>query len=342
MDEDENFLKDRKIRDIFCEERVTPILQTTAEIGGLECLDEESNTRPNSLIYGSFGRFAKTIPILTMPNELLTEIEITRDRKRWFRSPNSTFENVFRVTEAEYKSYFLSPLLDPEVENLFKTAPTKLAHFSKFWESELASIDRHVKSMERIAAFQVTMLNALTIDIQPLDDQPAIVSDFAIPVACLSTDMAAQLMKESVVISHRLTQLRRQNACAGMNNVIDTVTDALMKIKFDHDPTLVFGGLYDKTSRAAAKVKKTAEQTRKSVASRPRYTASSSSSSTTYPHPRGNASHAQAGVGRGFTRGQKRKQQYQDTRGRGAPSKRARGDRGRTGYRGRYRGQARF
>jgi hypothetical protein len=339
-DEDEEFLKGRKISDIFCEERVTPILLTTAEISGLECMEEDTDVRPNSLVYGSFGRFQKPPSILTMPNELATEIDVARARKHWYKSPNRKFESIFRVTKEEYKNFFASPLLDPEVENLFTNVPNKLYSFSKFWETELSAIDRHVKSMERISAFQVTLLNALTIDLQPLDDQPAQVSDFGIPAACLATDMAAQLMKESVVVTHRLIQLRRQNACAGMKNRIDGVTDALMKISFESDPTLVFGGQYDKTSREAAKKKKTQEQTRKAVYTIPkRY---SSSLPSTYVKDSDSSYQRGAGTGnRGaYSRGQKRKQQYQDNRGRGSASKRARG-RGRDRDRGRGRGHGR-
>jgi hypothetical protein len=118
LDQDEEFLRDRRVSDIFCEERVAPILKTSAEIGGLECMEEGKQVRPNSLIYGSLGHYSKPSPILTMPNELATETDIAREKKGWYKGPNHTFESVFRVTDAEYKNVFVSPALDPEVDSL--------------------------------------------------------------------------------------------------------------------------------------------------------------------------------------------------------------------------------
>jgi hypothetical protein len=48
MDQDEDLIRDRRVSDIFCEERIAPILKTSAEIGGLECMEEETKRRPNS------------------------------------------------------------------------------------------------------------------------------------------------------------------------------------------------------------------------------------------------------------------------------------------------------
>jgi hypothetical protein len=195
--------------------------------------------------------------------------------------------------------------------------------------------------MERIAAFQVTILNALTIDLQPLDDQPMVGSEFAIPSACLATDMAAQLMK--VVVSHRLTQLRRQNACAGMKHFIDEVTTSLMKIPFDRDPTLLFGGLYDKTSKEALKRKKVEDEKRKSAYAAsstfvppPQYAPPPQYVPPVQPSPGptrgrrvGARSRAQHSAGRGQNRGQKRKQDVQGGSQRGTSNSCTRGSRSR-------------
>jgi hypothetical protein len=169
--------------------------------------------------------------------------------------------------------------MDTDVSDLMKQFRSmKIDRFSHFWDLELVLLDKHIKQVQKLAVFQGSIINALTIDLQPLDDQSAGCSDFAIPAAQLAGDMAAQMMRQSIRLSHRITQLRRQNVCAGLGGYISKVTDALVDIPYHQDPTYLFGGLYSKTSKSAAKKKEADEKTRKDTAC--------TAPQATYNHPK--------------------------------------------------------
>jgi hypothetical protein len=337
-EEDELVQGNRKVKDIFCVDRVKPVLQTTAELSGLEYVDD-TEVCPNSWIYGSLGLANKNEAILQMPNELVAEVTRTNKSKKWFKAPQRIFDMSFRVSNEDHKKFFYAPSLDNEVADIMKQYKNnKIDCFSRFWEEELFSLDKHVKTLERLSVFQASIINALAIDLQPLDDQTQCVSDFAIPAAQLAGDMAAHTMRQSIKLSHRICQLRRQNVCAGLKGYIEKVTDALLDIPYDHKPELLFGGLYDKTSRTAAKKQDSEDKTRTKVykaAYRPpsqNYRSRGGGMRYEHPQPQPQMQYSRGGSSN-YTRGQKRKQEYQADHSRRAGPKRARG-------RGRSRGHA--
>jgi hypothetical protein len=292
---------------------------------------------PNSWIYGSLGLPNKNEAILQMPNELLAEVTRTNESKKWYKAPHRVFDAVFRVSDDDYKKFFYAPHLDTDVKELMNQYKSnKIDCFSRFWEDELFSLHRHVIGLEKIFVFQASIINALAIDLQPLDDQTQCVSDFAIPAAQLAGDMAAHSMRQSIKLSHRICQLRRQNVCAGLKGYIEKVTDALLDIPYNHKPELLFGGLYDKTSRTAAKKQDAEDKTRtkvyKAAYRPPSQNYRSRGGGMRYEHPQPQMQYSR-GRSSNYSRGQKRKQEYQSDRARRAGPKRARG-------RGRSRGHA--
>jgi hypothetical protein len=109
----------------------------------------------------------------------------------------------------------------------------------------------------------MALLNATIVDIQPTDEHTNN-ADFAIPATTLATDIAAQVRKSSINFTHRLTRLRRQNACVGLKGkVIDILADDLFDIPYDKDASLLFGEQFHKTKKRAAKKEGANRTTRK-------------------------------------------------------------------------------
>jgi hypothetical protein len=266
--------------------------------------------------------------------KLSTEIA---SRKKLFVKPPRAFNYAFRVSEQEYENFFTVPKVDGKADLILKQLNTsnKLTLYSRFWESELFVMDTFMRSMTRLAAFQLSVLNASLVELQPLQDQDNSNSEFAIPATELATDIAAQMMKLSINHSHRITRLRRQNVCVGIKTkVIDMLADDLMVVSYDADPTHLFGGLYDKTSKLAAKKQEAANATKRSQGGFSR------SSTSNYTGARKNQQYHNQGSSASSSsssRGYKRKNDGNYTH----PAKRGRGTgqgRGRRGGRGPRRG----
>jgi hypothetical protein len=264
--------------------------------------------------------------------KLSTEIA---NRKKLFVKPPRAFNHAFRVSEQEYESFFTVPKIDEKADLILKqlNSSNKLTSFSRFWENELVIMDTFMRSMTRLAAFQLSILNASLVELQPLQDQDPGNSEFAIPVTELATDIAAQMMKLSINHSHKITRVRRQNACIGIKaKVIDMLGDDLMEVRYDADSTLLFGGLYDKTAKQAAKKQEAANATKRSQSN------SNRSSSSNYRGGRKNQQYSNPGPSSSSnSRGYKRKNDGTYTH----PAKRGRGngqDRGHRGGRGPRRG----
>jgi hypothetical protein len=247
-------------------------------------------------------------------------------------------DRAFRVSQQDQDNFFIPPKMDADVKLILDrlAKPNKMDVYSKFWENEMLTMDIFMRSITRVAAFQLAILNATMIDLQPLEGQQAANEDFAIPSTLLATDMAGQVLKLSVNFSHRLTRLRRQNAAEGVRTkTIDMVADELITVDFDTDPTRLFGGLFDKTSKKVAKRQDAAKANQR---------ASSGYRSSSYNRGgNGRGHHQPSNYGastRSRSRGYKRKQNnhYQSS-SYDPPPKRGRGQgRGRNQRRGRGRG----
>jgi hypothetical protein len=336
--EDDDKYLNRRLSEIFISDRVGPILRTTAELNGLDDV-EEIQIEPNALRFGSLSFGASTsMPLMQLPIEVGKLTTTVSKSKKLYVKPPRALDRAFRVSQQDQENFFVPPRIDDDVKLILSrlNKPNKVEFYSKFWENEMLTMDIFMRSITRVAAFQLAVLNATMIDLQPLEGQQAVNEDFAIPSTLLATDMAGQVLKLSVNLSHRLTRLRRQNACAGVRaRVIDMVADELLTVDFDTDPTRLFGGLFDKTSKKVAKRQEAAK------ANQRRGTGYRSSSYSRAGNSRGNRQSSSYSSGsNASSRGYKRKQssQYQ-TSSYDPPPKRGRGQgRGRGQRRGRGRG----
>jgi hypothetical protein len=74
---------------------------------------------------------------------------------------------------------------------------TKMPRFATFWERELMNIDLFMRWFLKLSAFQLAILNAIIIDLQPTEDQPQ-GHDFALPATELVTDLSAQFCRRQL------------------------------------------------------------------------------------------------------------------------------------------------
>jgi hypothetical protein len=267
--QDDEYLSYR-LSDIFHPERVNPILRTTAEFNGLDGIDEDEED-PAALRFGSLNYAGRRVsPVMKVPVEVGKLTQITVKAKKTYAKPPVAFDRAFRVSENEHDKFFSVPTVDEKVELIMQqiSTHTKINAYSKFWESELFTMDRFMRSITRLSAFQLSILNATMVELQPLEGQDIDNSVFAIPASDLATDIAGQMMKLSIGFSHRLTRLRRQNMCVGLKTkVIDILADDLLNVPYDVDPKLLFGGQYDQTEKKAAKKQKSTNETKRYASS---------------------------------------------------------------------------
>jgi hypothetical protein len=99
-DEEEEMVGGQKLSELFCHDRLEPILLFTAQLTGLECLEEVASPKAKSLMYGSLGAPKRNPPILLMPYEVEEAAQAARKAKRYSKYP-SYMNHAFRVNEEE-------------------------------------------------------------------------------------------------------------------------------------------------------------------------------------------------------------------------------------------------
>jgi hypothetical protein len=212
-------------------------------------------------MYGSLTAPKRNPPILLIPCEVEEAAQAARAAKKYLTFP-SKLNTVFRVNDEDYKKYFVSPSMDEDIDDMLdKTSPEKLWQFSYFWERKTLALDRRMRTITRVSAFQLAILNALLVDLQPGEDSSGS-SDFALAASKLLVDMSMQVMTESVRASHYLSQLRRNNVCAGLKGEVSSMTKELLALPYDSDSTQLFAGQFHKVLKSVAKKKDRFKQVR--------------------------------------------------------------------------------
>jgi hypothetical protein len=242
---------------------------------------------------------------MQLPIEVGKITQVVTSARRTYAKPPRAFETAFRVSKKEHADFLTVPKMDDKADIVLKKlgAPNKDPLYSRAWENELSTIDRFMRSITRLSAFQLSVLNASMVELQPVQDQTSNNTDFAIPATALATDISAQMMKLSIGVSHRITRLRRQNACLCIKKKnIDMFADDLLEVPFDKDPSLLFGGQFDKISKNAAKKEEAARATRRSQSS-----GRSSGSRKSGYYNSGKGTYQQSGSKQSYDRGSKRK-----------------------------------
>jgi len=342
----------QKLSSTFTHARIDPLLRSTAQLLGLEVLDNEDDDEvgQGALLYGCVGPLNdQNAPILKLPNVVakLTKAERKLEEKAGKLKPHPprVFSKVFRVSSEDFYKFFATSKLDEDLSNVLKREGGRKVGYSAEWDADLTFLDERIQVLKRLAAFQLTLLNALIVDLQPLEDVESgkEANDFDIPVAKLLADMSAQSLSLSIKTSHKITMIRRKNVCNGLrgkfvNRLVDDLAKVSLKDRDDQIPRL-FSGKFQDTVKSVAK-KEQSELAIEKVRSEGQGSSSKKGGgSGVGPQP--SSYRPGRGGGRGNSRGLKRRAQDQDIgvgRGRGHagyPPKRGRG-------RGRGRAQTRF
>jgi hypothetical protein len=145
--------------------------------------------------------------------------------------------------------------MDEEIAVLLKEfKEMKLTTYTPFWESELKQVDKYMKWFMRVSSFQMAILNAIIIDLQPTDEhsQDHI---FALPATQLVTDMSAQILRHAGAVSHHVTKTRRDHAVLGIKSQsCDSLMKELLKTSYEANAKLLFGGKFTKSRKHAKKI----------------------------------------------------------------------------------------
>jgi len=335
---EEEYHGSQKISDIFRHSRVDPILQSTAELLGLECNDSEDDKAVGSLFYSSIGQSRVTgAPILRMPNEIAIAAKKARatNKKKRVRA-SAALNKLFHVTREDYDDYFALPKLDEDVAHYLKGPKFAKVpqQFSYFWEHELKDVDDYVRLLSRLSAFQLTILDSLAVGLAPTEDDKD-TSKFE--TAKLLVDISSQVLSKSVQLSYNVSNLRRENVCAGLRQKFtDDMVDKLFDVPYEEDVAHLFAGGFYKTMKDAAKKIQNVQSLEKAMkpVSKPGPSRFDSRKGSGYSGARNSAqyfSNKDRGSSSGYDRGIKRKahDEPQVGRSRGTGFKRGRGGRGR-------------
>ena len=259
----------RKISAKFATSRISPIISAVAQLLNLEAdSDTELECEP-SLAFGDLDNVSRNqAPMIRMPNELASLSSKIRKVDKSISQPNvavrSVLTKAFRVSREDYDSFFSIPRMDDDILPLIKDPPSAKPAYSKTLDRSLSGLDSYSKLIQRLSAFQLTILNALLIDYQPLDSDLNTDSTFHLEAIKLVTDLSAQQLRLAAYLSHAITQQRRANVCDGLKGrFIDPLINSLQKAPANKDPTKLFGGQFKKIAKTEAKFRASEDSVQK-------------------------------------------------------------------------------
>ncbi len=204
--------QDERDKKIFSKDRVDPILLSAAQLAGTEFL--EDTVSKSTLLFGHSGlKRKRPSPILSMPPDVYE----FRDQARSFSGSlgkTSALTSVFRVPEEDFKGLFRVPDLGSDVETFLKKTPGTQTGYIRSWENALKGIDRELRSLSRLASFQLLITNAMAIHLSDTENGAEKDSPFA--MAKLSADMAARQTTMLMRLSAHTVRLRRDNVFASI------------------------------------------------------------------------------------------------------------------------------
>jgi len=247
--------QDESIRTRFSRERLLPILKSAGLAANVQCEDEEKPE--SSLIFGGLGlRHRKIIPVICMPPDVRTTQEEVRKYKGSLGT-SKVFNTIFRVPEEDYAEYFTPPAFDEDAAQFFAPLKSKRQDtYLPLLEKDLVGLDREIKVVARLAAFQLIILNSLTIQLSDDVSDEGYDGDSPFAMAKLSAEMAGQQLTQLMRISHATVPMRRANVCAGLaGKHKEDITGRLKDLDLDSE-RLFAGKFTDALKQTAKKMKR--------------------------------------------------------------------------------------
>jgi len=292
------------MRKRFSRDRLNPVLSAAAKAAGSEFVKDE--VRQSSLLFGNTSmRRGGVDPISQMPPDVYNFQDDVRSFKGTLGN-SSFFNKLFRVPEEDYTQLFKTPEVDADTLAFIK--PQVKASPSNYFSSTekfLCNIDRELRILSRVSAFQLLILNALSIQLSDgcADGEERDSPDGPFAMAKLASDIASQQVQHSMRISHHTLSLRRDNVYAGVvGKYKDDLVSRLKEI--DLNGEYLFAGDFSSKVKEVAKrvqreytVSKGLQSTQSKSSTRDRsVTKGSSKSASSYGNSR---NHPYANRGRG-------------------------------------------
>jgi len=333
--------QDESIKARFSRDRLLPILQTAGLAANVEFEEEEKPE--SSLIFGGLGLHnRKIVPVVRMPPEVRTTQDEVRNHKGSLGG-SRIFNTIFRVPEEDFSEFFNPPMFDQDAARFFAPHKSKRQmSYLPMLEADLIKLDREIRVIARLSAFQLLILNALTIQLSDDVTGEGHEGDSPFAMAKLSAELTGQQLTQLMRVSHAIIPMRRANVCAGLTSKHkEDITTRLKELDLDSD--FLFAGRFtDVLKETAKKIKRdqtigdvlqssnTSRQPRGKGRGASKNNASSSNNARS--HPYGNR-----GKGRGFNRSSEGA-----GTSRGGRNNQRQGGRGQGRGRGRGRSQSRF
>jgi len=247
----------KKLSEKFATSRIDPILRAARDEFGLEPDDSSDDDEGAcSLRFGGIGVDNDTRPpVIRMPRDIHKEKKKVAT-KSWGRFPNRIINQAFKVPRADHDALFVVPQMDKEASAALPKKQRKASTwckpftYSPYWEQQLYQVDAHLRSMTRLSAFQLTMINYLLTMIEDDDSDAGMMA-----TTTLVNDITVQQVKSTMQLSKHMTALRRENVIAFLRKeYVDEVPANLIKLPYVEES--VFGGSFGKTIRSLAKKKR--------------------------------------------------------------------------------------
>lgn len=221
---------------VFAKPVVIPILRAVAETSVFGIDQDTSDVDECALLVGNMRLpQSKDQAWLKVPREvaLFREAAIKESSKVEDKAGNKKLgyasklcssarqiKEIFKVSDEDDEEFFAECVLDKDVKGFLKDDRRK--GFRPDWEQALLGFDTQVKSLQRLAVFQLMILQAIVVDLAPSDEASeedlaeAQTVDGNLACCKLLADMAGHSVKGMSVLLAQLSKLRRRNVGDGL------------------------------------------------------------------------------------------------------------------------------
>jgi len=252
-DEDENDPESESLRSIFSKQKVNPVLRAAGMAAGVEFFKEEKPQA--SLIFGSLSAGqSKICPVLHMPPDIHNLQDTVKRRFKGTLKNSKFFSQILRVPDNDFEKLFSVPRLDSDAASFLKSQNRNIqVGYLPALERNLLRMDHEIKTLSRISAFQLLILNTLSIELSDSQSGDTSSPDGAFAMSTLASDLAGQQLSHSMRLSLNNICIRRDNVYAGLSegkfksDIVSRLGD------LDLNNELLFNGKFNKSIRKVAR-----------------------------------------------------------------------------------------
>jgi len=241
---------------VFSRDKVIPVLREAGRVAGVEFKEDEKPQ--SSLIFGNLSLgHRKSTPVIRMPQDVYDLLDQVKQYYKGKLGGSKFFDQLLRVPPEDFTQLFTPPILDQDVVEFLKGSRNfRQRVYLPVQEKNLRKLDASIKNVTRLAAFQLMILNRLCIELSDGQAGDVDAPDGAFAMSRLASDLAGQLVSQSMRTSMNIIILRRNNVYAGISGKYkDDIISRLTDLKLNNEA--VFARKFTKViKKVARKVKR--------------------------------------------------------------------------------------